>query len=116
MTTISIEYKTESATTIASFYIQKITRLEQIIRDTERENQVLKDNFAQTMTLYNKSEQERKELNSKYLQSVQDTESLKNEVDWLRANQQKNAKHHNKIISELAAEVLRKDELLEFLR
>lgn len=72
----------------------------------ERENAVLKDNFMQAMILYNKSEDERKEVNSKYLQAVQNEENLKNEVGWLRANQQKNAKHHNKIISELAAEVL----------
>jgi hypothetical protein len=47
---------------------------------------------------------------------VQNEANLKNEVEWLRANQQKNAKHHNKIISELAAEVLRKDAMMEHLR
>jgi hypothetical protein len=81
-----------------------------------QQKQVCADNFTQAMILYNKSEVERKEINSKYLQAVQNEANLKNEVEWLRANQQKNAKHHNKIISELAAEVLRKDAMMEHLR
>jgi hypothetical protein len=52
---------------------------------------VLNNKFLEAMTLYN--------------QRAQEAENLKNEVDWLRANQQKNAKHYNQCISELALKV-----------
>ena len=58
MTAIPIEYEAEDdkiVTTLASFYVRKIDEL-------KRENDVLKTNFAQAMTLYNKSEAELKAL------------------------------------------------------
>jgi hypothetical protein len=103
----------ESETT---FVIQELARLEHENTVLQKANEVLNANFLEAMTLYNKSEDELK----KWKQINNATEAALDENhkenDWLRHTIQRNAKHHNKIISELAAEVLRKDAMMEHLR